>query len=125
MKPSEHQFQAWEIFPRPDVALEPAPVERDWMDAIHLRFAYRCLPLVVANQSGWILRSPEKVTVRWNGGSQIKDLRVWLPKKSQQRGILSHFGAGILTFTVPFLFRTPPGINLSLLKWPSGSTRCL
>ena len=26
--------------------------------------------------------------------------------------MVSHFGSGVITFTVPFLFRTPPGINL-------------
>ncbi len=32
--------------------------------------------------------------------------------------ITSHFGNGIITFSIPFLFRTPPGINL----WVKGPT---
>lgn len=26
--------------------------------------------------------------------------------------VVSHFGAGVVTFTVPYLFRTPPSYNL-------------
>ena len=29
-----------------------APVERDWMEATNQRFAYRCLPLNIANAYG-------------------------------------------------------------------------
>ena len=36
-----------------DVELRPAPLERDWMDASGERFAYRCLPLSIANAYGW------------------------------------------------------------------------
>jgi hypothetical protein len=105
-------FYAWEIHPQPEVLLEPAPTNREWMDASDQRFAYRCLPLVLANQSGWFIRSPVQVTARWNGGSRLKDLRLWFPRSYRGRQVLSHFGQGILTFTLPFLFRTPPGINL-------------
>ena len=112
MKPNDHTFHAWETHPQTDMSVEPAPSDRDWMDASHQRFAYRCLPLVLANQAGWIIRSPVRVTARWNGGSQLKDLRLWFPKGIPERRILSHFGAGILTFTIPFLFQTPPGVNL-------------
>ena len=36
-----------------------APTAREWMDATDERYAYRCLPLLIANQSGWlILKAP-------------------------------------------------------------------
>ena len=35
------------------VDIRPAPVERDWMDATDQRYAYRCLPLSIANAHGW------------------------------------------------------------------------
>ena len=35
------------------VDIRPAPVERDWMEATSQRFAYRCLPLNIANAYGW------------------------------------------------------------------------
>ncbi|MBS0262498.1 MAG: hypothetical protein JSS02_11155 [Planctomycetes bacterium] len=109
---ANQQIFAWDIQPQLKTPLEPAPVSRDWMDAIPERYAYRCLPLTVANQAGWIIRSPVRVTARWNGGTQIKDLRLWFAKNRNDDRVLSHFGSGILTFTLPFLFRTPPGLNL-------------
>lgn len=118
MTNSEHHFYAWEIHPQPDMQLEPAPTDRAWMDRTDRRYAYRCLPLVLANQAGWIIRSPVAVTARWNGGPLLKDTRLWFSKGRQERRIVSHFGSGILTFTIPFLFQTPPGINL-WVKGPS------
>src|SRR3712207_8402233 len=38
----------------------------------------------------------------------------------------SHFGSGILTWNLPFLFRTPPGYNLHVrgpANWDRKSTR--
>lgn len=32
--------------------IRPAPHERAWMDATHQRYAYRCLPLAIANAHG-------------------------------------------------------------------------
>ncbi|WP_042832409.1 DUF6065 family protein, partial [Xanthomonas citri] len=33
--------------------IRPAPHERAWMDATEQRYAYRCLPLAIANAHGW------------------------------------------------------------------------
>ena len=109
---------AFEVASPHDMPLEPAPTDRDWMDRSGNRFAYRCLPLVIANQAGWIIRCPLDFSVRWNGGSGIADLKVRLPRDARQGQILSHFGEGILTFTLPYLFQTPRGINL----WVKGPT---
>ena len=38
--------------------LEPAPLQRDWMDQTVSRAAYRCLPMAMANQAGWLIRCP-------------------------------------------------------------------
>src|SRR5690606_30494589 len=35
--------------------VRPAPRERTWMDATDQRYAYRCLPLDIANAHGWEL----------------------------------------------------------------------
>lgn len=37
------------------IDIRPAPLERDWMDTSDRRFAYRCLPLNIANAHGWEL----------------------------------------------------------------------
>jgi len=109
---SKTRLTAWQLGGQSDMPLEPAPSDRDWMDQTHQRYAYRCLPLVIANQAGWMIRNPTEFTVRWNGGNQLGDLKLRFPAESHENRIRSHFGHGILTFSIPYLFRTPPGINL-------------
>ena len=48
--------------------LVKAGSDRDWMEATPVRFAYRCLPMVIANQHGWLLLNRRKISVIWNGG---------------------------------------------------------
>jgi hypothetical protein len=45
---------AYRLQPDPRLRLAAAPVRRDWMDATDQRFATRCLPLLMANQAGWL-----------------------------------------------------------------------
>jgi hypothetical protein len=95
--------------------LRPAPARRQWMD--ELPHAYKCLPLVVANQWGWQLLCPTDVVATWDGSAELAGLRVEvLPQ--YEPVIKSQFGAGIITFSPPWLFRTPPGWDL-YLKGPS------
>jgi hypothetical protein len=109
---------AYEVPGGGDMPIEPASVSRKWMDESDQRFAYRCLPLVIANQSGWIIRCPIGFTARWNGGKRMQDLRFWFPRGKRETRILSHFGDGIITFAIPYLFRTSLGVNL-WVKGPS------
>lgn len=113
---------AYEIHAATNMPIEPATGGRSWMDETPNRFAYRCLPMVLANQAGWIIPSPTRFTVRWNGGPRTQDLRIWFGKGVRERRVVSHFGGGILTITIPYLFRTPPGINL-WVKGPSNWTK--
>jgi len=100
---------------RPLPPIQPAPVRRDWMDASPQGFAYRCLPLTIANSHGWVVLAESTSDAVWNGGDQPGDIAI---KQVGGPGAapLSHFGAGILTFHVDALIRTPPGMNL----WVSG-----
>jgi hypothetical protein len=93
------------------VDLRPAPFERDWMDATPQRFAYRCLPLNIANASGWEFGCPSGFTVTWDGGAGLEALTIE-PDPGSTAPALSHFGHGVLTFHVPVLFRTEPGFDL-------------
>ncbi len=95
--------------------LRPSPARRRWMD--ELTHAYHCLPLVIANQWGWQVQCPTDVQVVWNGGPGLDALTIdvepqYLP------AIKSQFGQGIVTFSPPWLFRTPRGWDL-YLKGPS------
>ncbi len=95
--------------------LRPSPTRRQWMD--ELPHAYKCLPLVVANQWGWQLLCPTDVVATWDGRAGLEGLRVECPPQFEP-AIKSQFGAGIITFSPPWLFRTPPGWDL-YLKGPS------
>ena len=37
------------------LSLEPAARTREWMESLPDHFAYRCLPLLIANQAGWFM----------------------------------------------------------------------
>ncbi len=96
-------------------ALRPSPVRRRWMD--ELPQSYQCLPLVIANQWGWQLLCPTEVRVTWDGTPGLDGVRVEVAPQYEP-AIKSQFGAGIVTFTPPWLFRTSPGWDL-YLKGPS------
>lgn len=92
----------------------PGRAERAWMDATDVRFAYRCLPLTIANAMGWEILTPARVTAEWNGGAGLADLTVEVEDEAwgNQRLASSHFGHGIVTFQTGYLFRTDPGVAL-------------
>jgi len=91
--------------------IRPAPLRRDWMDASPHQAPYRCGPLVTANGFGWEVLSPVGVTAIWNGGQDIEGV-VILSDPGTESPAHSHFGDGILTFSMPFLFRTNPETDL-------------
>jgi len=91
--------------------VRPAPLEREWMHATHERFAYRCLPLNIANAHGWELLSPTGFAAGWTGQPAIEAV-VIQPDPGTIAPAISHFGHGILTFHLPALFRTEPGYDL-------------
>ncbi len=98
--------------------LVPATPRRRWMDESSDRFAYRCLPLSMANSSGWELRLPADVTVRWNGkpGRDGISIVAYPGEWPTRMFVQSHFGEGVVTFITGYLFRTPPGVQV----WTAG-----
>jgi hypothetical protein len=98
-----------------DLDIHPSPRRRTWMDRTPGAFAYRCLPLSIANSHGWEIRCSTTVSVTWNGGDHVTDLQVDFPDGEPTRAY-SRFGSGILTFEPGAIFRTPPGYNL----WVTG-----
>ncbi len=109
------ELTAYRIRPEEGWVIEPAGVRREWMDAFPHRIPYRCLPMVMANQAGWAIRCPIGFKAEWNGGMGMEDIRI-TPEKGVEDagrfGVLSHFGGGVLTFSMPWLFRTPRGYGL-------------
>jgi hypothetical protein len=99
----------------PPPRIVPAPLERDWMDQTPQGYAYRCLPLNIANSHGWLILNPVPFVAQWNGGPGLEAISI-LPTTDadpQQRSLaMSHFGNGVLTLGVTGLFRTEPGWDL-------------
>jgi hypothetical protein len=118
MEPADRVFHAYQLQDKPDMLVEPAPYARDWMDATPERYAYRCLPLAIANQSGWLIRNPVTFSVCWDGSAYREGVTLTFASGQPDWRVTSHFGAGTFTFGMPYLFRTPPSVNL-WVKGPS------
>lgn len=106
------RLDAYEVGDARDMPLHAGTVARDWMDWTGDRFAYRCLPLLIANQAGWVIPCPTSFSATWNGGARLTDVSVEFGESAEDSRISSHFGSGIVTFRLPYLFRTPPGLAL-------------
>jgi len=106
------------------VDIRPASNRREWMDQTPGSYAYRCLPLSIANAHGWEVRCPVTCEAEWNGGSTKDDIQVTIEdgeysfrgNEANTTFAESHFGSGILTFSVGVVIRTPPGYDL----WVTG-----
>lgn len=91
---------------------------RTWMDNTHNKFAYRCLPLIMSNSIGWQISVNFPFVVYWNGGIETSDVSLGFfdgdeqKIQIQRKSVLSHFGSGVITFSLPWLFRTNKGHNL-------------
>src|SRR5690349_12711511 len=102
-----YKYDGWQ--PR----IRPGTPRRPWMDDTAERYAYRCLPLTMANSHGWELLSPMAFEARWDGDIHEHSVEVRLdPGYSEHLKPVSLFGYGTLTFHIEGIFRTPPGWNL-------------
>ncbi len=96
---------------------------RDWFSS----HAYLCLPLVIGNQYGFVIRTLFEFYAEWNGGESPKDIKLEIfdnlnREQREIKGhqmITSHFGSGIITIQNRFHFRTPNGINLITINPPN------
>ena len=120
-KGQEPNLVAYRVSPWPPMQLVTARASRDWMEATPNRFANRCLPLRIASQAGWFILNSHALRISWNGGNDLSDLEIESLDGETAYPASSHFGSGILTFNLPFLFRTPKGYNLHVrgpANWP-------
>ena len=85
------------------------------MDATPESFAYRCLPLNIANAHGWEVLCPTSFEAFWNGGPRPIDVGIRLLDDTRWPGV-THFGCGVVTFHLGYLVRTEPGYDL----WTGG-----
>ena len=100
--------------------LVPSEPRRPWMDATPNGFANRCLPLLIANQNGWLLLNDVRVRCSWDGSAGRDAVTVSYDGDVQPANpALCHFGSGIVTWRLPYLFRTSPGWNLVVRGAPN------
>ncbi len=108
------------VFPGWEPRIRPASSKRDWMDTAPEAFAYRCLPLAIANAHGWDILSPCDFAVEWNGGAAAGDVVVRPAAGARESDVpVALFGLGIFTIHMQGLFRTPPGWNLYVTGPPN------
>lgn len=117
---SDYDLHCYQIH---DVAPEivPGRSRRRWMDEFAVRQPYRCLPLTMANSTGWEIICPFDITIEWNGGPGAEDIVITSETKGAHvAGLaMSHFRSGIVTFHTGYIFRTPPGIALTCMGPPN------
>ena len=99
----------------------PASPKREWMDNTPQQHAYRCLPLLHANQHGWEILLKQGFTATWNGGLHQSDLQFQMEGFAPDGypPVVSAFGSGIITFHIPCLFTTPPDVNIMITGLPN------
>ena len=113
---------AYQVYENDSAPIRPAPRKRRWMEDAEERSPYRCLPLVMANQYGWEILSTHHVRASWDGTSTPEGLYVQSLDGNGHLHCRSHFGEGVLTFKIPFLFKTPDGWNL-MVRGPTNSPK--
>lgn len=91
------------------------------MDETYQKFAYRCLPLNIANCFGWEILCPTSFVAEWQGSELLDgvDIKVL---EGREPPALSHFGHGIITFHIPVLFKTKKNTQL-MVQGPINSPK--
>ena len=86
-------------------AIVNAVAQRNWMNQTRDNFAYRCLPLKIINELGYWILCPTDVALYWDGTPDPSGLQV-IVDEQYKKHIASHFGHGVLSFSMPWMFRT-------------------
>ena len=91
------------------------------MDHFLDRHPYRCLPLSMANSTGWEILSPVAFTATWDGGKHNSSItfKPDRPYPDFDEHVKSHFSHGVLTFHAGYLFRTPENWSMWVMGPPN------
>ena len=119
-KPAAMKLECFSTNARPP-EIVPGRPQRDWMEHFAGRHPYRCLPMTMANTTGWEILCPFDFTAEWNGNPHQNDLTLRPNQSAPDFGemVQSHFAYGILTFHTGYLFRTPPGWSMWAMGPPN------
>jgi hypothetical protein len=107
------ELECYAITSRPP-EIVPGRPDRKWMDVFNARHPYRCLPLTMANTTGWEILCPMGFTAEWNGGKGVQDIKLTpdRPHPDFHEFVQSHFSHGVITFQPGYLFRSKPGWDM-------------
>jgi hypothetical protein len=99
----------------------PLTAKRKWMNESREKFAYKCLPLTVANQYGYAVLCPADFTLDWWGGKEEKDVDFQVISEEEyfKEHLHSYFGGGTFTIHLDFLIKTPEGFSTYIRGVPN------
>lgn len=112
------------IVPRPDVSKNDYEKiicslknnkKRDWFTS-HF---YYCLPLVIGNQYGFLIKSSRDFEAVWDGSDNPANITFLDDDDYSVQSIINGFGHGIITIQNKFSIRTPVGINIMTIQPPN------
>jgi hypothetical protein len=77
--------------------------------------------MLMANQAGWVVLNGRPLRAKWLGGNGSESVIIECPGEPPYPAH-TQFGYGIMTFTIPFLFRTPRGTAM-LIRGPANNPK--
>jgi len=96
-----------------------ASPKRTWMD--EYKHMYRCLPMTIANQNGWVIECPCDISAVWFGGQDKRSMHFWLDPEYNvsNQWVKCHFVGGVITFEFDFLVKTNEKVNMLVRGAPN------
>jgi hypothetical protein len=113
-----YRLPDYDVYP----SIVPASPDRWWMDFGSNGWANRCLHLRIANQNGWWILNVADFEVAWTGSNQREAIKFLTKVGSKPPLVSSMFGYGVVTWSLPYLFRTPEGIDL-IVRGPANTPK--
>ena len=107
------------LFDVDEFEVVPLKRKRVWMDRTPDAYAYQCMPLDIANEYGWAVLCPAPFTATWDGNPQNNAIEIRFDDEDGYNFVDSQFGSGVLTVSVDFVVRTPPGVSLYIRGVPN------
>jgi hypothetical protein len=105
----------------PVFPIVPLTAKRNWMNQTKDKFAYKCLPLTIANQYGYAVLSPADFTIDWWGGSSGESVDFEITSDDEHMANYFHhyFGEGTFTIHLDFILKTPEGFSTYIRGVPN------
>jgi len=112
------------IFEKEYCHIKQSSPKRTWMDNTKSKYAYRCLPMTIANQASWDVLCPSNVEFDWSGDDSTQSLNIKYINKGDDfyEFASSLFGYGIITFHVDFVIKTTANTSI-YVKGPANSSK--